>query len=390
MTMGWVAGGVAVAGLASAYMGAQASKSAAQTQADAANNAIGANQQALTQQSALSQPYRTAGETAQNKLMQYLGLSSPTGTTTTSGGQTLDNFDSAAYLAANPDVAAQIGKPGVESAWAHYMNYGQNEGRAFTPTAAASTANTDYTTSPDYGKYTTAEFGGVPGFDSSTLMQDFGGVQGFDPTSLMNNFTMADFQADPGYAFRLKEGMNAMNATAAARGGLISGNALKAGQQYGQEMGSQEYNNAFNRYNANRAIQSQEYSNAYNRFSANRAVQGQEYGNAFNRFQTERGNTLAPYQNLAASGQAAAAGQASNIGNMANANATLSTGAANATAAGQVGSANAYTNALNTGVNQYQTSQLMNMFGNKNTSAYGTNPGAGGVNSLNAAGLQYG
>jgi hypothetical protein len=46
----------------------------------------------------------------------------------------------------------------------------------------------------------------------------------------------------------MKEGLNAMNATAAARGGLISGNALKAGQIYGQEMGSQEYQNAFNRY----------------------------------------------------------------------------------------------------------------------------------------------
>jgi hypothetical protein len=31
-----------------------------------------------------------------------------------------------------------------------------------------------------------------------------------------------NYEADPGYAFRMKEGMNAMNATAAARGGLIS------------------------------------------------------------------------------------------------------------------------------------------------------------------------
>ena len=337
MTMGWVAGGVAVAGLASAYMGAQASKSAAQTQADAANKAIGANQQALTQQSELSQPYRAAGETAQNKLMQYLGLSSPSAITT-SGGQTLDNFDSAAYLAANPDVAAEIGKPGVESAWAHYMNWGQNEGRAFTPTAAANTANTDYTTSPDYG----------------IANQPFS----YAPFSYDQN-------TDPGTQFRLKQGLDAMNATAAARGGLISGNALKAGQDYGQAQASQEYGAAFNRYLSN-------------------------YGNAQNTFQLNRNNLLQPLQSLSAQGQAAAAGQAANIGNMANTNAALSTGAANATAAGQVGSANAYTNALNTGVNQYQTSQLMNMFGNKNTSAYGTNPGAGGVNSLNAAGLQYG
>jgi len=48
------------------------------------------------------------------------------------------------------------------------------------------------------------------------------------------NYGPFSYQADPGYAFRLKEGMNAMNATAAARGGLISGNALAAGQKYGQ------------------------------------------------------------------------------------------------------------------------------------------------------------
>jgi len=60
---------------------------------------------------------------------------------------------------------------------------------------------------------------------------------------------------DPGYAFRLKEGQQALDRQAAARGGLISGSALKAATRYGQEMGSQEYGNAYSRaldrYNAN-------------------------------------------------------------------------------------------------------------------------------------------
>ena len=333
--MSWVAAAVIGSTLVGGYMSSQASESAAQTQADAANNAIGANKEAAAQQAALRQPYRAAGETAQNKLMQYLGLTSPNATATGAATQTQGNFDGAAYLAANPDVAAN--EYYNKNPYQHYLDYGQNEGRAFMATPAATQASADYTASPDFGKYASAEFKGVPGFDSS---------------SLMNNFTMADFQADPGYAFRLKEGMNAMNATAAARGGLISGNALKAGQQYGQEMGSQEYQNAFNRYNANRAFQAQ------------------EYGNAFNRFQTERGNTLAPFQNLAASGQAAAAGQAANIGNMAGANAALSTGAANATAAGQVGSANAYTNAIGQGIGAYQMNQLINRSAYSPTSPY--------------------
>ena len=53
---------------------------------------------------------------------------------------------------------------------------------------------------------------------------------------------------DPGYAFRLSEGQKALERQAAARGGLISGGALKAATKYGQDMGSQEYQNAFNRY----------------------------------------------------------------------------------------------------------------------------------------------
>jgi hypothetical protein len=68
------------------------------------------------------------------------------------------------------------------------------------------------------------------------------------PASDYKTFGMQQFQADPGYAFRLSEGQKALERSAAARGGLISGGALKAAQRYGQDMGSQEYQNAFNRY----------------------------------------------------------------------------------------------------------------------------------------------
>ena len=75
------------------------------------------------------------------------------------------------------------------------------------------------------------------------------------------DFSMADFQQDPGYAFRLKEGNKALDQSAAARGGLISGNALKAAQRYGQDAASQEYTNAFQRYQTNRANQLQPLGN---------------------------------------------------------------------------------------------------------------------------------
>jgi hypothetical protein len=70
--------------------------------------------------------------------------------------------------------------------------------------------------------------------------------------SLGKNFGMSDFQADPGYAFRMSEGLKAVDRQAAARGGLISGGALKASQRYGQDLASQEYQNAYNRYQTNR------------------------------------------------------------------------------------------------------------------------------------------
>ena len=66
-------------------------------------------------------------------------------------------------------------------------------------------------------------------------------------------FGMQQFQADPGYGFRMSEGMKALERGAAARGGLLSGATLKGIQRFGQDLASQEYQNAFNRYQAERA-----------------------------------------------------------------------------------------------------------------------------------------
>ena len=218
------------------------------------------------------------------------------------------------------------------------------------------------------------------------------------------DFTPANFAAnqDPGYAFRLSEGLKAVDRQAAARGGLISGNALKASQTYGQDMASQEYQNAFNR------------------------------------FQTIRGNTLSPFQSGAAAGQSAAAMQGAsntafgnaganaaanygqgasaafgNAGNAANTaygnygqgvtgalgaygtNATNAlTGGANAAASGYVGSANAVNAGIGGLANQYYQNQMLNMFRSNPTTQYGaTNTynnmmSNGGFGSGNAFGNQ--
>lgn len=143
-------------------------------------------------------------------------------------------------------------------------------------------------------------------------------------TSNYQRFGMDQFQADPGYAFRLSEGMKALERSAAARGGLLGGATGKALQRYGQEMGSQEYMNAFNRY------------------------------------QTERNAQLNPLQSLAGIGQTATnalgnAGQtmASNVGN-------AMMGGAAARASGYVGGANAFTGGLGTYLNYTQGQNLLN------------------------------
>lgn len=120
-----------------------------------------------------------------------------------------------------------------------------------------------------------------------------------------------DIYSDPSYQFRLQQGQNAIQSSAAAQGGLLSGATLKALQNYGQESASQEYGNAYNRFNADQ-------TNRYNRLS-----------------------------NLVGVGQNAAA-QVGNAGaqtSQAIANNTMQ--GANALAAGQVGSANAWAGAAN-------------------------------------------
>lgn len=87
---------------------------------------------------------------------------------------------------------------------------------------------------------------------ANTQLSSLLGLQG-DPNasgygSLTKKFTMDDFQADPGYQFRLAEGTKAMNQSLGAKGSLFSGEALKAGQDFGQNLANQTYNDAYTRY----------------------------------------------------------------------------------------------------------------------------------------------
>lgn len=65
--------------------------------------------------------------------------------------------------------------------------------------------------------------------------------------------TMNDLIMDPGFSFRMSEGEKALARMQSARGQLFGGGAIKAGTRYGQEMASQEFQNAYNRLMNQRA-----------------------------------------------------------------------------------------------------------------------------------------
>ena len=94
------------------------------------------------------------------------------------------------------------------------------------------------------------------GLESTNRLATLMGLRpGEGSGSLMEQPTAAQLQMDPGYAFREQQGMQAVNRSAAAQAGLQSGAALKAAQRFGQDLASQEYGNAYNRFMQNRANQ---------------------------------------------------------------------------------------------------------------------------------------
>ena len=129
------------------------------------------------------------------------------------------------------------------------------------------------------------------------------------PEMQFTPFSTDKFQTDPGYAFRLSEGMKALDRTAASRGGLLSGATLKGAQRYNQDLASQEYQNAYNRYNT-------------------------DYNMRLAPLQTLAGYGQGATNNLAGATSAYGTNQADTLGNAGNIRASSYMGAADALARG--------------------------------------------------------
>jgi Chaperone of endosialidase len=167
--------------------------------------------------------------------------------------------------------------------------------------------------------------------------------------SLTTPFSATQYQQSPGYAWQKSQGIDAIQNSASAAGGIAGGNTLKALQTYGTGLADQDYQQALQNY-----MQQQQ----------------QTYG---------------MYSNLVNSGQSAAAGLggiATTVGGQIGSNAI---GAGNALAAGQIGVANAATGGINS------LAQIANLYGNGGMSNPNNPNGVGGQTATyyTAAGQPY-
>jgi len=146
--------------------------------------------------------------------------------------------------------------------------------------------------------------------------------------------------SNPAYQFQLKQGQQALDRSAAARGMGASGAQMKAAQEYGQGLASQQYDKEYNRASG-------EFGDYYNRLAG-----------------LSQGGQQAAGSMAQAGGQYA--NNASNtFGNLSNAQTSILGQQANARASGYSGQANAITGGLNSLTNLYGMSKYGG--GNKNS-----------------------
>lgn len=263
-TLGLIGAGLGAAG---AISQAGAAKSAAKSQEAAANRQIDLSERIYEETVGRFQPFLQSGTLAQNALAYELGLGE----------------------------APIIG--GAAPAITERTTGGIPQGVTWRPPAPG-----------EPGGYVDASGRDYLGPTTGSTVFDVGG-QTFDTREAAQAWADANksggtayqgFLKTPGYDFQLSQGMDALQSTAAARGGLLSGATMQAAQGFGQGLANQEY-----------------------------------------------GNYLSRLGNMAGSGQAAA-GNAANAGAnyQSSANNALA-GIGNAQAAGAIGSANALSSGIN-------------------------------------------
>ena len=192
----------AVIGAGASYLGAREQSDAAR---DAANTSANTQMKMFNQSRADMEPWRQAGQGALFQMSDLMGI---------------DTYD-------------KVTKPNPK-----YIPSRTKGGGFFGSTLAGNLLGFGKKNIPAVGEPTITENVLRPRSDK------FG--------SFMDYFGAEDFQKDPGYDFRLQEGQRALERSAAARGNLFSGATGTALTRYGQDYGSNEFKNAYNRWNTDR------------------------------------------------------------------------------------------------------------------------------------------
>jgi hypothetical protein len=329
-----IAGAATIGG---ALISSNASKKAAGAQAAAADRATELQREMFERQVELQAPWRNAGISGLNRLTYLLGLS-PTGY---GGGSGLPTMESAEEIRAR--LLPRFTPAGV-SPTGGVVGYplptsGQPgmPGSGYTDPETVARSGQGYNPfAPQAGQAAVDEAGLQAAIDAEMARQKRAydlanknaiGKAEKDPQygSLLDKFGMDDFEADPGYQFRQDEGLKALERSAAARGGLLSGRAMKDTMRFSQGLASDEY------------------------------------GRSFDRFRLNQGDTFNRLAAIAGVGQTATQQTSAAAGRYGDAAAGNIIGAGNAMAAGRIGSANALTGAIGQGVSAYQNQQYMNM-----------------------------
>lgn len=141
-------------------------------------------------------------------------------------------------------------------------NYAQTQGQAATAAQNLATQRQIAGAQP----YQTAGAGAVGQLSS---MMAPGGQLATGYGQTFQAPTEAEARATPGYQFAFNQGQQALQRSAAAQGGALSGGALKAAMQYGTGLADQTYSNRFNQalqtFGTNRDIFYQNQQNLANR-----------------------------------------------------------------------------------------------------------------------------
>ena len=299
--------GMAAASIGGSLISAGAAGSAASAQAKSADRAADLQYEQYLKGVELQEPFRQAGILGQNRLMTLLGL----------GGTA--QYDDTAYNKALQDYNARLSAldPSKFTTGGGYVTGAGDSGTDYYDPSGGTFNQKAYDAAragivaPDREQFRMA--GGDAG------AADFGKYATAEYTPEMFAKGM-----DPGYQFRLKEGMQGLERSAAARGGLLSGATLKGITRYGQDAASQEFTNAFNRY------------------------------------QAERTGTLNPFQSLTGMGQTTSNALSALGSNYANQAGEAYMGAGNARASGYIGQANAINQGISGISNMYFQNQLLN------------------------------